>query len=213
MKKFLFAVLFAMVFSFNVAHGQDVRAVGLSGAASGGVSSDYALGVFAEYGKDVTFGKSKFNFVGLAKYEFEPKDDVSNNRSFRLRPEARYFIPYEYKKFVPFVGIGANYVHQRNNTWSKSGFNLLPQVGARYDENYIFRVQRVVRDRTNLNDNALRGTIYGADGTFPLDSKLGIRASLELTRFAFDQKFAEKESIVTRKQTGWSLGYRIGIEF
>lgn len=197
-------VFLAVLFLSTVAFGQNTFVTsGLTVTGSGGVGSDYSIGVFGEG----NYTYKRFDLNGLASIDYEPKDGVSRNYVIRLRPELR-FTPKSFGWFDPFVGAGVQYTRTDNDQWNKAGFNYVGTVGAHFLTDargvplFGARISRIFTDRTNLNINRLEGWRYGLD----INAMRRVRASFEYTPFNYFQPMQGRVD-------GWSMTFRTGYVF
>lgn len=167
---------------------------------------DRRVGGFGEGNYPRTFGL-RFDFNGLATLEYAPKAGTTSGWDLKLRPEIRAFAPIG-GPVKPFAGAGVQYSYFHSDQYPKSGLNLIATGGVEINRIHTARVSRLFADRTNFNENKLRGWRYGYDLTkqFPA-STWGIRFSAEYNRFHYDQPFG----VTAGAYPGNSIAFRLGL--
>jgi hypothetical protein len=191
------------------AKAQSLYGGGLSvGSVVGDDSSghDKAVGGFGEGVLSRKLG-IRFDATGLAILEYAPKAGTTSAWDLKLRPEIRVFAPIG-GPVKPFVGGGFQYNYFNSDQYDKSALNYIATVGAEIGRLHTVRISRLFTDRTNFNDNQLKGFRCGYDLTRPFrSSRRGVRFSAEYSRF----RYVQPTGPTMGRYDGQSIVFRLGL--
>lgn len=147
--------------------------------------SNFAIGASADFWKTVDERRRIF-VGGRLGIDRERKEFLNSGLTLRGSFSVRLGLPFGKSWTVrPFIGAGISASQQRNQEYTKFGYNPKLELGVSGLDNTIFAYGIVfLPDRT---ENKVQGWGVGFDYFWPLSPRLSLHTGFTVTRFKFFQ--------------------------